>query len=52
MTYTGVETIIESLEEYGADRDALLTAMRSVGIEPALPAQCVRSNIKKLEEED
>ena len=52
MTYTGVETIIESLEEYGADRDALLTAMRAAGIETALPAQCVRSGIKEPEEED
>lgn len=52
LTYITAETIIKSLEEYGAGRDALFTAMRAAGTKPVLPDQCVRSNIKEPEEED
>ena len=51
MTYIGAETVIESLEEYGAGRDALLAAMRSAGVDPVIPTQCVRSGIRAPEEE-
>ena len=51
MTYIAAETIIESLEEYGADRDALFAAVRRCGFEPIIPAQCMRSDIKEPEEE-
>ena len=52
MTYIGAETIIESLEEYGADREALLAAMRNAGVDPVIPAQCARSDIKEQEGEE
>lgn len=51
MTYIGAETIIESLEEYGADREALLAAMRNAGVDPVIPAQCARSEIREPEDE-
>lgn len=52
MTYIGAETIIESLELYGADREALLSAMESTGVRPVIPAQCARSAITISQDDD
>lgn len=52
MTYIGAETIIESLELYGADREALLSAMESAGVRPVIPAQCARSAITISQDDD
>lgn len=45
MTYMGAETILESLEAYGADRNNLIAAVKEAGIIPTLPAQCALTKI-------
>jgi hypothetical protein len=50
MTYIGAETIIESLELFGADRESVIAAVKAAGVDPVFPAQCEHTKIKDPEE--
>ena len=52
MTYTGAETILESMEAYGAERSTVIAAIKEAGISPAFPAQCALTEIEDPEKKE
>lgn len=45
MTYIGAETILLSLEAFGADRESLMAAVKASGVTPVFPEQCRHTEI-------